>query len=455
MLLANPNHLLGAQPGAGKTPTTLTAVAEIKARRPSARFLLVGPGVILDNVWQQEAARWSHTNRLRFDLAHRHSGADREHLWFEGRGDIVTCTVDTLDRFLAACHRRSEMPVTRMIVDESQMIKSPSATRSRVAHCLAEIIPTWLLSGTPTPQGVIDCWSPGRIASGRDSHWDADFTAWRKRHFVQQNEYTWRPQSAKVEQSIRDEFAKCACSITLGNSGSDVPEPFYSTHLFAWDDEHFRRIKTFAATGTVRLPDGMERTAETMGGYLAMLRQLTGGFLYTDPEGAEGHAVMFSIKRIDAVDDVIDSVSGPVLVPIFFKHEVSALQSRFKDRARIFVGGTPVHERTRIIDDWNADKIPILICSPGAMGHGINLQHGSAQTIVWHSHTFDYAQREQLNARLVRSGQKKPVSIISLVANAGLDQAVLSALASKRSGEQAMFDALDIRNKFKYRSQSS
>ncbi len=82
------------------------------------------------------------------------------------------------------------------------------------------------------------------------------------------------------------------------------------------------------------------------------------------------------------------------------------------------------------------------------MGHGINLQHGSCRTLVWFTHSFDWAQRAQFNARLVRSGQSKTISIINLMADAGLDQAVLASLDAKRSGERAILDTLDIRHRF-------
>ena len=121
---------------------------------------------------------------------------------------------------------------------------------------------------------------------------------------------------------------------------------------------------------------------------------------------------------------------------------------RFGGRARAFVGSTAPAERTKLIADWNADRLPVLIAAPGAMGHGINLQHGSSRTIVWFTHSFDWAQRAQFNARLVRSGQTRTVSIINLVGDCGIDRAVLASLDAKKVGERAILDALDIRHRF-------
>ncbi len=166
VLMGNEFQLLGAQPGCGKTITTLMALAQ-----QNRRALLVAPAIILDSVWSQEAAAWQETKHLQFDFAHRLSGDERARLWFEGTAHITTCTPDTLIRLLDEVHARDVLPVKRIVVDESQLFKNPMAARTAALHALAEHIPTWLLSGTPSPNGVIDCWSPGWIVSQQGRFW--------------------------------------------------------------------------------------------------------------------------------------------------------------------------------------------------------------------------------------------------------------------------------------------
>jgi len=272
-----------------------------------------------------------------------------------------------------------------------------------------------------------------------------EFFSWRAKHFVKVTDYSWRARSPEVEKLIRDQLARHAVAIKLEDAVKGIPEPLQSEYRFEWDDAHFKRIANFVSTLEVPLPNGQVRAAKTEGSYLAILRQLTSGVIY----GSEAEACSFELssKRMDALDAVIDSVQGPVLVAAYYRSEVNSLLRRFHGKARAFAGSTPTRERVVLIDDWNADRIPVLIAAPSAMGHGINLQHGSSRTVVWYTHTFDWAQRAQFNARLVRSGQSKVVSIISLVADAGIDRVVLNALAVKHSGEQAILEALDIRHR--------
>jgi hypothetical protein len=275
------------------------------------------------------------------------------------------------------------------------------------------------------------------------------FMNWRRRYFNPINEYRWAVKSPAVEQRIRQELARHAVAIRLEDAVSGIPEPLFSEHPFEWDDAQHRRLRDFMLTGEVRLPNGRLRVADSAGAHLAILRQLTSGLVHAGDHGNE--AFWLSTRRLDELESIIDGVRGPVLVAAFYRAEVAAMLRRFGPRARAFVGDTPQAERPRLIEDWNHDRIPVLIAAPGAMSHGINLQLGSARTIVWFTHSFDWAQRAQLNARLVRSGQTKVVSIISLVADLGIDRAVLAALAHKQNGEQAVLDALDIRHRFQPR----
>lgn len=273
-----------------------------------------------------------------------------------------------------------------------------------------------------------------------------EFFSWRSRNFVQVTEYSWRPRSHSVEKRIRDELAKHAVAIKLEDATKGIPEPLHSLHPFAWDETHRQRIRRFMATSEVELPSGKVRQAHSEGAFLAILRQLTAGLVYAGEGDSRAH--LLSSNRMDALQELIEGTQGPVLVAVFYRAEVEALLRRFRGQARAFVGSTPPAERARLITDWNADRIPVLLAAPSAMGHGINLQHGSSRTIAWFTHSFDWAQRAQFNARLVRSGQTKTISIVSLVADAGLDALALRALEAKQDSERAILEALDIRHRF-------
>jgi len=273
-----------------------------------------------------------------------------------------------------------------------------------------------------------------------------EFHSWRQKNFNRVSEYSWRVKSQEHESKIRNELARHAVSIRLEDATTGIPEPLHSNYPFEWDTEHLGRIAEFEKNNQVVLPTGEVRSAYTEGGFLAIYRQLTSGLIYA----SDGAVTSFKLSqsREDALVNLINEVQGPVLVAVFYRSEVQDLLKRLGISSRAFTGATTPKERIQIIDDWNADKIPVLIAAPSAMGHGINLQKGASRTIVWYTHTFDWAQRAQFNARLVRSGQTKTISIVNLVGNAGIDLAVLQALDAKQVGEKALLEILDIKHRF-------
>lgn len=426
-LVRSRSFLLAAQPGAGKTITSLTALASLEGRT-----LLVAPREILSG-WVDESLSWQHT-KFTFDLAHDLPPIPREWLAFEGTGDILTTTPDMFPTLIEQVAEHGLIPFDRIVIDESHKFNNPTGARGSALLSISTRVPVWLLSGTPTPNGAIDSFLPGFIASNGGDFWRGGFNRWRSRHFEKVSRFSWRPKKGAGAE-IRKELAKCGMSVSLDEVESGVPEAVYLEHPFAWTDYHRQRIEHLFEDRVLRVSPEDERVIDH-GVFLSVARQVSSGFVY---EGKEPRYL--SPSRFDALDDVIAGTEGGVLVPVNFIAEVRAIQRRIPT-ARVFIGETPPKEREQIIKDWNADKIRVLVCHPGAMAHGLNLQKGNARTIVWFSHGFSYAQRKQLNARLIRSGQRKIVSVISLVANAGIDRAALNALGRKGESEAALIAAL-------------
>ena len=62
--------------------------------------------------------------------------------------------------------------------------------------------------------------------------------------------------------------------------------------------------------------------------------------------------------------------------------------------------------------------------------------------MVWFTGSWSWELFAQFNARLVRHGQRRQVSIVSLISTIGLDDAIASVLDNKASGEVALMAAL-------------
>ena len=96
-------------------------------------------------------------------------------------------------------------------------------------------------------------------------------------------------------------------------------------------------------------------------------------------------------------------------------------------------------------------EIPVLLAHPASAGHGLNLQAGG-NIIVWFGLPWSLELYSQANARLDRQGQIKAVIIHHLIATGTMDEDVMAALNRKKSGQDALMEAIKARIK-KYANQ--
>ena len=132
-------------------------------------------------------------------------------------------------------------------------------------------------------------------------------------------------------------------------------------------------------------------------------------------------------KKLDALEEIISVNPGqPVLVFYNFQADRDALLSRFPN-ARIL-------DTSQDIEDWNAGRAPMMIAHPASVGHGLNIQEGTA------------ILKGQANARLYRQGQlSKTVIIHHLIAEGTVDEQVMQALKAKDTTQSALMRALKER----------
>lgn len=161
------------------------------------------------------------------------------------------------------------------------------------------------------------------------------------------------------------------------------------------------------------------------------LLQLSGGSVYDE------NGVYHEIHRekLDALHDIIEAANGnPVLCYYGFRHEAARIMKEFPQARMIGKGENDVR-------DWNAGKIPLLLCHPDSAGHGLNLQTGG-HILVWYGLTWSLEKYQQANARLHRQGQKNAVVIHHIVAKGTVDERVMRILAQKDLRQDALMEAV-------------
>jgi SNF2 family DNA or RNA helicase len=176
---------------------------------------------------------------------------------------------------------------------------------------------------------------------------------------------------------------------------------------------------------------------------LNKLLQLSSGAVYSDT----GEVIEFDASnRLRVLKEAIDESSHKVLVFVPFRHAIEIINDELvKDGYTVDLihGGVPVNRRTEIFKRFQETANPrVLIIQPQAASHGVTLH--AANTIVWWGPITSYETYAQANARVHRSGQKNPCTVIRLTGSK-VEKKLYEALASKQDVQHnimALYDDL-------------
>jgi SNF2 family DNA or RNA helicase len=94
-------------------------------------------------------------------------------------------------------------------------------------------------------------------------------------------------------------------------------------------------------------------------------------------------------------------------------------------------GGTPVRERERMVERFQAGQVPVFLLSLQTGGVGLNLTR--ADHVVHVDRWWNPAVEDQATDRAYRIGQTKPVQVHRLVTRGTLEERVAELLTRKRA----------------------
>tara|TARA_R110001632_G_scaffold138569_2_gene254292 strand:- start:164 stop:1054 length:891 start_codon:yes stop_codon:yes gene_type:complete len=168
------------------------------------------------------------------------------------------------------------------------------------------------------------------------------------------------------------------------------------------------------------------------------LLQISAGAVYTD----EGDTLEFDIKhRYKVLREVIDESSQKVLIFVPFKHTIDILTDKLRTdgiTTEVIRGDVPVARRTDIFKRFQTTDNPrVLVIQPQSAAHGVTLT--AANTVVWWGPTPSLETYAQANARVHRSGQTHPCTVVQLQGSA-VEKRVYSLLDNRINVHTKMID---------------
>ena len=464
-LLEHAASALFLDPGLGKTSITLAAIKLLKQKKVLDKVLLIAPLRVCYSVWPREVEKWTDFGQLKVVVLH---GPDKEAKLKED-ADVYVINPEGLDWLLQAkktkkvsaktgkvtttvevdLRRWKSLGFDTLVIDELSKFKHTTTNRFKALKLVLNTFRRrWGLTGSPASNGLMDLFGQCYILDqGRTL--GPYITHYRMKYFNPSHDgFSWVIREG-AEEEIYERLAPLALRMAA-NDYLDMPALIENNIRVDLPDD-VRRVYDQLEEDLIAKLDEKVVVASTAAAASIKCRQVANGGLYLDPEvqalvklpKSKREWVNLHHEKIDALADLIDELQGsPLLVAYDFEHDLDRLRERLGQDVPYIGGGVSAKRSAELERAWNQGHLPVLLGHPQAMGHGLNLQE-VGHHVAWHSMTWDYELYDQFIRRVLRQGNKsKKVFVHHIMARGTIDEVMLTALKSKRKGQNALFDAL-------------
>ena len=427
--------------GLGKT---ITLIALHLRRAHHAPTLVVCPASLLGN-WQREITRFAPGVPVR-----RFHGADRtlEDL----TGGFVLTTYGTMR---SAAPTLAQQPWGMVVADEAQHVKNPYSATAKALRT----IPTparVALTGTPVENNLSELWAlldwttPGLLGP---------LKSFRARH-------ARAVENGEDEEAVT-RLARLVRPFLLRRKKSDpgivpeLPPKTETDHPVPLTREQASLYEAVVRESmlVIETTEGIARRGLVLK-LLTSLKQICDHpalYLKEDHAAAQstGDRLATRSGKLALLDELLDTLlseDGSAIVFTQYVGMARLITAHLSARAipvELLHGGTPVPERERMVDRFQAGATPVLVLSLKAAGTGLNLTR--AGHVVHFDRWWNPAVEEQATDRAYRIGQTQPVQVHRLITEGTVEDRIAEMLESKRaladailgSGESSLTELSD------------
>jgi len=409
--------------GLGKTLQTLALLLH---RAESGPALVVAPTSVCFN-WMREAERFAPSLRM-----HAYNDAERESLLAGmGPGDVVVVSYSLLTREAA---RFQAVAFGTLVLDEAQAVKNPDTARARAARGV-QAEARVALSGTPVENRLSELWSlfrlvfPGLLGS-RESF---------RTRFA-------GPIEREKDPRARAALARVLRPFLLRRTKREVARELparVETVVPVTLSEAERRLyedTRLAALDRIEKAEGPEKRFAV----LAALTRLRLAACHPRLVDADSSASSSKLERLLEWMDVLRAEGGRALVFSQFVRHLALVREALEARgvsSQYLDGQTPASEREERVAAFQRGEGDVFLISLKAGGTGLNLT--AADYVAHLDPWWNPAAEDQATDRAHRIGQTKTVSVIRLIAEGTIEEAILALHEEKRDLASSLLSEAD------------
>jgi SNF2 family DNA or RNA helicase len=412
--------------GTGKTASAIWAADYLMKQGKIKRVLVICPLSIMDSAWREDLFTFAPHRSV--DIAH---GASKKRKAIIQQGaDFVIINYDGVE---IVSKEIAEGGFDLVVVDEATHYKNTQSQRWKtLRRLIKDDTWMWMMTGTPAAQSPLDAYGLAKMVNP-----DAVprfFGSFRDMVMRKITQFRWivKPEATDLvfnvlQPAIR--FTKEECL--------DLPDMTYVKRKVELTRQQ-KKYYDLLRKKLVMTVGGDEVTAINAAVVMNKLLQISAGAVYTD----EGDTLEFDIKhRYKVLREVIDESSQKVLIFVPFRHTIDILTDKLRNdgiTTEVIRGDVPVNKRTDIFKRFQTTNEPrVLVIQPQSAAHGVTLT--AANTVVWWGPTPSLETYAQANARVHRSGQKHPCTVVQLQGSA-VEQRVYSLLDNRIDVHTKMID---------------
>ncbi len=411
--------------------STLTALQTIKDAGGLKKVLIVAPLRVATHTWPNEVEKWDHIN-LTYRVIRGTPNMRKKQI--ASPADVYIINYENLSWLVD--NYRHNWPFDVVVFDESSKMKSASSKRfkafRKVQRFSSRVI---CLTGTPAPNGLLDLWAQVYLLDGGErlhpyiTHYKNE---WFNSDYMG---YNWTPKYG-ADQDIQDRI-KDICLSMQAKDYLELPEYISNVVKVYLTDQQMDQYKELQDEFYLELSAETSVTAANAAVLSSKCLQFSNGAMYLNDSFGNPTSDWEEIhtEKLNALQDIVDEANGaPVLVFYNYRSDLDRIKNQFKQAVELDKEG-------KLLNAWNAGRIPILLAHPASAGHGLNMQDGG-NIVVWFGLNWSLELYQQANARLYRQGQTKPVFVHHIVAADTVDELVLDRLSNKRSVQDVLINAL-------------
>jgi SNF2 family DNA or RNA helicase len=356
---------------------------------------------------------------------------------------VLVINVEALatDRGYKAAERFLRGHDALFVIDESTIIKNPTATRTKRAIKLGNLAAyRRIMTGTPVTQSPLDIYAQFGFLD-TDILRSSSYYGFRNQYAVLRKRYVNGRSFDEVVgfQRLNElkELLRPHSYRALKRECLDLPAKIYETRTVELTDAQRRYYNQIKDDALAILNDGSVVAAPLVITQLLRLRQALCNIAPT-VEGGPTVTIDDRNPRLDAVLELLEEAGDQkVIIWANFVPSVKLLNEGIgkefgREKVAYISGEVPALRRQEIVEQFQDPEHPLkyLVMQTRTGGYGLTLT--AATLVIYHDNDWSLEVRLQSEDRAHRIGQKNSVTYIDLVAPDTVEEKILASLMSKQ-----------------------